>query len=107
MQTLNLEEAARLLKLHPSTVLAKARAGDIPAAKPGKCWVFIDEDLIAWLRGMYAKPPQGTIEGSAETQARPKSLKKLDMAIGVTNLPSMEKLYTDLLAPRTKARRNK
>jgi len=107
MQTLNLEEAAQLLKLHPSTVLAKARAGDIPAAKPGKCWVFIDEDLIAWLRGMYATPPQGAIEGSAETQARPKSLKKQDMTIGIANLPSVEKRYADLLAPKTKAKRNK
>ena len=46
MKTLDLEQASKLVKLHPSTVLAKARAGEIPAAKPGKCWVFIDIDSI-------------------------------------------------------------
>lgn len=53
MNTLNLEQAAELLKLHPQTVLQRARLGEIPAAKPGKCWVFIEEDLIIWLRSLY------------------------------------------------------
>ncbi len=53
MKTLDLEQAAQLLKLHPQTVLHRARAGEIPAAKPGKCWVFIEEDLIEWLRSHY------------------------------------------------------
>jgi excisionase family DNA binding protein len=53
MNTLNLEQAAELLKLHPQTVLQRARSGEIPAAKPGKCWVFIEDDLINWLRSLY------------------------------------------------------
>lgn len=53
MSTLNLEQAAELLKLHPQTVLQRARSGVIPGAKPGKCWVFIEEDLIQWLRTLY------------------------------------------------------
>lgn len=53
MMTLDLQQAAELLKLHPQTVLQCARSGDIPAAKPGKCWVFIEEDLIDWLRSLY------------------------------------------------------
>ena len=46
MQTLTLDQAAKLLKLHPQTLLQRARNGDIPAAKLGKCWVFIEQDLI-------------------------------------------------------------
>lgn len=53
MKTLNLNEAAAFLRLHPHTLEAKARAGDIPGAKPGKCWVFIDVDLADWLRAQY------------------------------------------------------
>lgn len=58
MKTFNLNEAAAFLHLHPHTLEAKARAGEIPGAKPGKCWVFIDDDLADWLRAQYksAKP---------------------------------------------------
>jgi hypothetical protein len=53
MKTLNLNEAAAFLHLHPHTLEAKARAGDVPGAKPGKCWVFLDVDLADWLRAQY------------------------------------------------------
>lgn len=53
MRTLDLTEAAAFVHLHPHTLEAKARAGEVPGAKPGKCWVFIDDDLVQWLRGMY------------------------------------------------------
>jgi len=46
MKTLNLLATAKLLKLHPQTVLQRARAGEIPAAKPGICWLFIEDDLM-------------------------------------------------------------
>lgn len=51
MKTLDLIEASAFLHLHPHTLEAKTRAGMIPGAKPGKCWVFIDVDLADWLRG--------------------------------------------------------
>ena len=41
MRTLDLTEAAEFLHLHPHTLEAKARAGEVPGAKPGKCWVFL------------------------------------------------------------------
>ena len=47
METLNLEQAAAFLNMHPVTLQAKARAGEIPAAKPGKCWTFIQDDLVS------------------------------------------------------------
>jgi hypothetical protein len=34
MQTLNLQQAAEFLKIHPVTLQAKAKSGEIPAAKP-------------------------------------------------------------------------
>jgi excisionase family DNA binding protein len=34
--TFTLEEAARFLQLHPTTLGAKARSGEIPGAKLGK-----------------------------------------------------------------------
>lgn len=53
MQTLDLEGAASWLKCDPSTVQAMAAAGEIPGAKVGRQWVFVDVDLIDWLRSKY------------------------------------------------------
>jgi excisionase family DNA binding protein len=41
MGTLNLKQAAALLKIHPVTLQEKAKAGEIPGAKVGRAWVFI------------------------------------------------------------------
>lgn len=56
MRTLNLEQAAAFLHMHPYTVMQKVHTGEIPAAKPGKRWVFIEDDLADYLRGQYRAP---------------------------------------------------
>jgi excisionase family DNA binding protein len=63
MGTLTLPQAAQYLHLHPITLLRKVHAGVVPAAKPGKCWVFLLPDLDAFLRSLYRQreqAPQGT-----------------------------------------------
>jgi excisionase family DNA binding protein len=65
MKTLTLIEAAEHLKMHPQTLRQLARAGKIPAAKPGRQWCFLEADLVAWLRGLYVRRwqvPQGRLE---------------------------------------------
>jgi hypothetical protein len=39
--------------MHPEEVRCRAKRGLIPASKPGRRWVFIDNDLAAFLRGNY------------------------------------------------------
>jgi hypothetical protein len=58
MRTLSLVDAARFLKMHPEEVRRRAKAGILPGAKAGKCWVFIDIDLADYLRSLYAAPRQ-------------------------------------------------
>ena len=50
VNTLNLEEAARFLKVHPETVSRLAKTGQLPGAKIGHAWVFPEEDLLEYLR---------------------------------------------------------
>jgi excisionase family DNA binding protein len=57
VQTFNLIEAAQFLRIHPDTLQRRAAAGEIPGAKPGKCWVFVDVDLVEWLRKSYKTAP--------------------------------------------------
>lgn len=102
MKTLDLNEAAKLLKLHPQTVLQRARAGDIPAAKPGKCWVFVEEDLIEWLRLQYTRPQQDVGQGGKEIC----SLKDKTVSTGGIALPHQTaQQYANLLKLPTRERR--
>lgn len=54
MNTLDLKQAAEFLKMHPEEIRRRARLGQLPGAKAGKRWVFIEEDLAAYLRSLYA-----------------------------------------------------
>jgi len=54
MRTLDLQEAALFLKMHPEEVRRRARSGVVPGAKAGKRWVFLEDDLVGYLRKLYA-----------------------------------------------------
>jgi len=67
MKTLTLQEAANLLKMTPEGLRVKANKGQIPGAKPGKRWVFKEDDLAEFLQSLYpstAKTLQGVIDSS-------------------------------------------
>jgi excisionase family DNA binding protein len=49
MLTLDLAQAAQLLKVHPKTLQKLARLGHVPSCKVGRAWVFVEKLLIDWL----------------------------------------------------------
>jgi hypothetical protein len=100
MQTFNLKQAAKFLNMHEKTLQSKAKAGEVPGAKPGKCWVFIDIDLANWLRGQYNVTGEQDAS-SNEKEKQPCSLKEKAHPISTSNLRLVEKQYTDLLGPKT------
>jgi len=54
-RTLTLDEAATMLHVCTETVSECIRARGLPAAKVGRAWVLIDDDVINWLRQQYGK----------------------------------------------------
>ena len=48
--TLDLKEAADFLKISQTTAQEMAASGELPGAKIGRAWVFLQEDLVDWLR---------------------------------------------------------
>jgi hypothetical protein len=68
METLDLEQAAHFLKLHPEELRRRAKAGLVPAAKVGKCWVFLEPDLADYVRSLYAVPRQALRVTSGKEQ---------------------------------------
>ncbi len=58
-ETLGVSEAAAILLAENETVMQFARRGDLPGTRIGKSWVFIREDVLAFLRSRIA---QDTLE---------------------------------------------
>src|SRR6478672_1376488 len=64
MRSLDLEEAAGFLRMSPAVLRRHAREGRLKAAKPGKRWVFLEDDLAAYLGQLYAGRRQAPLSGS-------------------------------------------
>src|SRR5450759_3699853 len=58
MRTLNLQAAAQFLHMNPEELRQRAKAGKVPAAKVGRRWVFLEEDLAAYVRSLYPQARQ-------------------------------------------------
>ncbi|TAJ92763.1 MAG: DNA-binding protein [Gammaproteobacteria bacterium] len=67
-RTLDLLEAAHFLRLSPEVLRRKTKQGCIRAAKPGKCWVYLESDLVEYLRSLYPVPGQALSSSCAQTE---------------------------------------
>jgi len=58
MKTYDINEAADFLKVDRSTALDLASVGSLPGAKVGRAWVFMEDELVAYLRDITRKQTQ-------------------------------------------------
>jgi excisionase family DNA binding protein len=68
MKTYDINEAADFLKVDRSTALELASAGTLPGAKVGRAWVFMEEELVAYLRDITRKQTQARRAHAEATQ---------------------------------------
>ena len=99
MKVLNLEEAAELLHIHPVTLLRKAQSGEVPAAKPGKRWIFLQIDLVEYLRAQYA--PR-VMQGEHEGVKLCRSTNAKILPSGGSSFTTVEKSYREVLGLPTR-----
>ncbi|MBX3694213.1 MAG: helix-turn-helix domain-containing protein [Steroidobacteraceae bacterium] len=101
MKTLNLQQAAALLLIHPVTLQAKARAGEIPGAKPGRRWVFVEDDLRAYLRAQYARR---ALQGDSMENVQCRSTDARIHLTGGSSCPTTAARYSEALGLPTGTR---
>ena len=58
MKSLGLTEAATFLHCHPEELRRRAKAGLVPGAKIGRAWVFLEDDLVTYVRSRYSQSRQ-------------------------------------------------
>lgn len=80
MKTLTAEECMEILHCERSRFLELVRVGDIPGAKIGRTWVFLEEDIYSYLKSEIAKQQEFCAE------------KKRVMAKAVMNTASIDEL---------------
>jgi hypothetical protein len=102
LRTLTLEEAASFLHMHPEEVRARAKRGLLPGAKTGRRWVFLEIDLVEFLRSLYPVRRQALQVTSQEAVCH---LESAVRSGGSTSPPPMVSEYDDLLRPATRPRR--
>ena len=93
MKLYDLQEAANFLKLNPEVVRKRAFKGDIPASKKTGRWLFVESDLIEWLRSGYGENKCFTEEKTKITSQQ---------VIGGQTLHCTDSEYTKALALKTK-----
>lgn len=103
MKTLNLEEAAAFLHMHPYTVMQKVNAGEIPGAKPGKRWVFIEDDLLQYLRAQYRAPAAVHDLAGATLEPLPKVANSKKQYLDVLGLSDCPQIHSPKPAARSGA----
>ena len=91
---LTLEEAAKLLHLHPVTLKRKARSGEVPGIKRFKHWLFIEVDLIAFLRSHY---PSRVMQGEHEEVLKCRSIHVKTRPTGITKSATRARSYKEVL----------
>ena len=83
--TMSVVEVAKYLHIHPDTVKARARSGQIPAFMPGRKWVFYRHEVDAYL----------------ETTRSCRSIKGQTRRISIADLRSVDRRLDDRLGPVT------
>ena len=104
MRTFDLQEAAQFLRMSPAVLRQKARQGIIKAAKPGKRWVFLDDDLAVYLGQLYAGRRQAPLSGSNEEKSL-WSYTNAVMSGGSVSPRRTASEYASLLGLRTQGKR--
>src|SRR5258706_5431092 len=99
--TLSLSEPAAFLRMHPEEVRRRAKMGAIPAAKPGRSWIFIEEDLAEHVRSLYASPRQA-LRVTPRKEFTSCHSENAATPGGSTSLPPTDNEYVKLLGLETK-----
>ncbi len=65
LPTCGLERAVELLRCHESTVRELAKAGKIRGRKVGRAWVFVEADLLEYVREGSCRSTNGEASGGS------------------------------------------
>ena len=78
-KTYDIYEAAQFLKIDRSTALDLAGSGELPGAKVGRAWVFLESDLVAYLEDKVRGQTMERREVATLRHQRPHNLLEFEL----------------------------
>jgi excisionase family DNA binding protein len=54
MKSFDVSSCADFLNVHANTILTLAASGELPGAKIGRSWVFLEDDVVGYVRKTIA-----------------------------------------------------
>ncbi|PHV12073.1 multidrug DMT transporter permease [Chitinimonas sp. BJB300] len=103
MQTYSIKEAAKLLRCHPETLRQLTKQGKAPGRKVGRCYVYLEQDLLSYARGEYNPT---TRQALVEKETLCRSTSKKTQAFGtLTSACQTARDLDALLAPQSRPKR--
>ena len=99
MKTLNIIQAAQFLGAHKETVRRLVASRQIPGVKIGKRWIFIEQDLVEYVRSKY--PDAVTSQGAAHRSNKQWRFTNGTLLGGLAS-PIKEKEYKEALGLATR-----
>ncbi|WP_133130257.1 helix-turn-helix domain-containing protein [Legionella yabuuchiae] len=94
-KTLNIIEAAKFLGAHKETVRRMVASGVLPGVKIGRAWVFIEQDLITYVRSLYRNNRSLEINNKSRSSTQWQSPKEITS--GGSTSHTMEEEYVKVL----------
>ena len=94
MKTFDINQAAEFLGAHKETVRRLVATGKIPGVKVGKGWIFIEQDLVIYIRSKYAG---GVTSQGAVTRREQQWRFTKEVRFGGLASPIMDKEYSEAL----------
>lgn len=93
IRTLNILDAANFLGAHKETIRRLAASGELPGVKIGRSWIFIEHDLVMYMRSKYASgvTSQGAVQRSNKWRCTKETIR------GGLVSPIKEKEYREAL----------
>lgn len=85
--TLNVIEAAEVLKVHPKTVEGLIREGVIPAAKIGRAWVMLTADVLRYVEDEVTRQTAQRMRTPARCVQRKSRKGRGDTDCGISRRP--------------------
>ncbi|MBA2649685.1 MAG: helix-turn-helix domain-containing protein [Legionella sp.] len=98
MKTFNIEEAANFLGAHKETIRRMVVRGEVPGVKIGRKWIFIEQDIVMYMRSRYAAGV--TSQGAVNRSNKWRSTSEIQL--GGLASPIKEKEYKEALGLKTK-----
>lgn len=69
MRTMDLLECAEFLKVDRTTAMKLAQRGEIVGARVGRAWVFLEEDVVDFLRKLALEQTTARLQGQQDVNA--------------------------------------